>query len=133
MKKKSTKKAEPKPCFFFLLLNPKALIELINSTLSSSCLLISCVERMTLGTNFHVNLRLCGTCYEGISTVAGHSCLMVAWMNVFSHNFPLSVWFPTILFAYPKSDYLVFIKQNRFSQNTIPQKEITGKSCYAKT
>ena len=96
MKKKWTKKAEPKPCFFFLLLNSKTLIELINSTLSSCCLLVSCVERMALGANFHVNFRLCGTCYEGVSTVAGYGCLVVAWMNVFSHNFPLSAWFPTM-------------------------------------
>ena len=96
MKKKWTKKAEPKLCFFILLLNSKTLIELINSTLSSCCLLVSCVERMALGTNFHVNFRLCGTCYEGVSTVAGYGCLMVTWMNVFSHIFPLSAWFPTM-------------------------------------
>ena len=46
------------PCLFFLL-HSKLLIELINSTLSGSSLLVSGVERMALGTDFHVNLRLC--------------------------------------------------------------------------
>ena len=96
MKKKWTKKQSQSSALFILLLNSKTLIELINSTLSSCCLLVSCVERMALGTNFHVNFRLCGTCHEGVSTVAGYGCLVVAWMNVFSHFFPLSAWFPTM-------------------------------------
>ena len=122
MKKKWTKKAEPKLCFFFLLLNSKTLIELINSTLSSCCLLVSCVERMALGTNFHVNFRLCGTCYEGVSTVAGYGCLMVTWMNVFSHIFPLSAWFPTMRIRLSVIGLLGFHKAKCFSWNTIPQK-----------
>ena len=83
------------PCLFFLL-HSKLLIELINSTLSGSSLLVSGVERMTLGTNFHVNLRLCRTGHKSVSTVASYRCLIVAWMNVFSHIFPLSAWFPTM-------------------------------------
>ena len=130
MKKKWTKKAEPKLCFFFLLLNSKTLIELINSTLSSCCLLVSCLERMALGTNFHVNLRLCGACYEGISTVAGYGCLVVAWMNVFSHIFPLSAWFPTIRIRLSVIGLLGFHKAKSFSWNTIPQKRKRRKSCF---
>ena len=96
MKKKWTKKAEPRLCLSFFLLHSKLLIELINSTLCGSSLLVSGVERMTLGTDFHVNLRLCWTGYKGVSTVTGYGCLVVAWMNVFSHFFPLSAWFPTM-------------------------------------
>ena len=129
MKKKWTKKAEPMPCLFFLL-HSKLLIELINSTLSGSSLLVSGVERMALGTDFHVNLRLCWTCHEGVSTVAGYGCLIVAWMNSFSHNSLFLHGFQPYAFVYPKSDYLVFIKLNRFSQNTIPQKRKRRKSCF---
>ena len=99
------------PCLFFLL-HSKLLIELINSTLSGSSLLVSGVERMALGTDFHMNLRLCRTGYKSVSTVAGYRCLIVAWMNSFSHNSLFLHGFQPYAFVYPKSDYLVFIKQN---------------------
>ena len=83
------KKTGPRPCFL-LLLHSKLLIELIDSTLSGCQLLVSCVERMTLGTDFHVDFRLCGSCYKCVSTVTCYGCLVISWMNTFSHFLPLS-------------------------------------------
>jgi hypothetical protein len=38
-------------------------------------------------TNFCVDFRFCRTCYESISTVTCYCCLIVIWMDSFSHDF----------------------------------------------
>ena len=57
------------------------LIELIDTTLSSSSLLRAGVERMALGADFDVNLRLCRTGYESVAAVAGNGCLIILGLN----------------------------------------------------
>ena len=105
------KKAEPRLCLSFFLLHSKLLIELINSTLCGSSLLVSGVERMALGTDFHVNLRLGRTGYKGVPAVAGYRCLIIAWMNSFSHNSLFLHDFQPCAFVYPQADSLVCISE----------------------
>ena len=57
------------------------LVELIDTTLSSGSLLCAGVERMALGADFDVNLRLCGTGYESVAAVAGNGCLIILGLN----------------------------------------------------
>ena len=103
------KKTGPRPCFL-LLLHSKLLIELINSTLSGSQLLVSCVEWVALGTDFHVNFRLCGACYKCVSTVTCYGCLVISWMNTFSHFLSLFLHdCQPCGSSIPLGDYLVFI------------------------
>ena len=64
------------------------LIELINTSLSGGSLLCVCVERMALGADFDVDLRLCGSGYECVAAVAGHSCLIILGLNRSFHDFP---------------------------------------------
>ena len=49
----------------------------------------SCIERMTFGTDFHMDVFACRTCYECVATVAGYCCLMIIWMYSFFHCFHL--------------------------------------------
>ena len=53
------------------------LIELINTSLGSGSLLCACVERVALGADFDVDLRLCGTGNECVAAVACHSSLII--------------------------------------------------------
>ena len=66
------------------------LIELINTSLSSGSLLCACVERMALGADFDVDLRLCGTCNECVSAVAGNGSLIILGLNRSFHDFLLT-------------------------------------------
>ena len=66
-------------------------VKLINTSACLSSLLLSCVERMAFGTDFYVDILLCGSCYKCVSAVAGYSCLIVIRMDSFSHDFHLSV------------------------------------------
>ena len=73
-------------------------VELVNTSASSCSLLLSCVERMALGANLHVDVLLCRTCYELVAAVADNLCLIISWMDSFLHDFHLSIfllWFPT--------------------------------------
>ena len=64
------------------------LIELINTSLGSGSLLCACVERMALGADFDVDLRLCGTGNECVAAVACHSSLIILGLNRSFHDFP---------------------------------------------
>ena len=64
------------------------LIELINTSLSGGSLLCASVERVALGADFDVDLRLCGTGNECVAAVACHSCLIILGLNRSFHNFP---------------------------------------------
>ena len=61
------------------------LVELLNTSIGSGCLLLAGVERMALGTNFNVNLRLGRACHESIPAVTCHGCLIVLRMDSFLH------------------------------------------------
>ena len=51
---------------------------------------------MTLGANFYVNVFLGRTSYELVTTVANYFCLIIGWMDSFSHFFHLSEFFIAI-------------------------------------
>ena len=72
---------------FIVLLNAVLLIELIDTSVGSCALLLSCVERVALGTDFYVNVFLGRTCYESIAAVTGYGCLMICGMYSFLHFF----------------------------------------------
>mgnify|MGYP003397360329 CR=1 FL=1 len=65
-------------------------IESFNTSTSCSCFLLSCVEWMTFRTDFYVDAFFCRSCYECVTTVACNCCLMIFWMDSFSHDFHLS-------------------------------------------
>ena len=70
---------------------PDFWISIAGNTLFSCSFLLTCVEWMTFGADFYVNVLLCRTCYECITAVTGYSCLIVVRMDSFSHDFHLSV------------------------------------------
>jgi hypothetical protein len=72
-----------------LFCNAVFLVKLINTSASLSSFLLSCVEWMALRADFYVNLWFCRTCRECITTVTSYSCLVVLWMDTFSHFFHL--------------------------------------------
>ena len=73
-----------------LFVNAVLLVELIDTSVSSCRFLLSCVERMAFGTDLNMDVLFSRTCYESVSAVAGNSCLMVFWMDSFSHFIHLS-------------------------------------------
>ena len=70
----------------FFLFNAVLLIELIDTSVGSCALLLSCVEAVALGTDLNVNIFLGRTCHECISAVTGYGCLMICGMYSFLHN-----------------------------------------------
>ena len=66
-------------------------VELVNTAAGLCRFLLSCVERMALGADFHVNALVCGTCDKCVSAVAGYSCLIVFGMYSFAHDLHLSI------------------------------------------
>ena len=63
------------------------LIEHFNTSTSLGSLLLSCIERMAFGADFHVDILLGGTGRECIPAVAGHGSFIIVWMNSFFHCF----------------------------------------------
>ena len=72
-----------------LFVNAVLLVELIDTTTSSSSLLLTSVERVALGANLYVDLFLGGTGNELVAAVAGNLSLIISWMDSFSHDFHL--------------------------------------------
>lgn len=70
-----------------ILFNTVFAIELIDTSASCCCFLLSGVERMAFGANLYVDIGFGRTCYESVSAVAGYSCLMVIRMDSFSNYF----------------------------------------------
>ena len=70
--------------------NPIFTIELINTSAGCSGLLLAGVERMALGTNFHMDILFRGARYEFIATVAYYFCLVIIWMDSLFHVFHLT-------------------------------------------
>ena len=75
-------------CFLF---DTILLVELINTSACLCSFLLSCIERMALGTDFYVNAFVCRTCNECIAAVASYCCLIELWMDTLSHDFHLSI------------------------------------------
>ena len=51
---------------------------------------------MALGANLYVDVFLGRTSYELVTTVANYFCLIIGWMDSFSHFFHLSEFFIAI-------------------------------------
>ena len=77
------------------------LVELFDTSTSLVSLLLSSIEWMTLRTDFYVDLRLCRTCNECVSTVAGNGCLIIIWMDSFSHDFHLFIFLSFSVISLP--------------------------------
>ena len=77
---------------FKLFIQTVFLIELIDTSTSLTSFLLSCIERMTFGADFYVDVLLGRSCYKSITAVAGYSCLIVIRMDSFYHDFHLSIF-----------------------------------------
>jgi hypothetical protein len=63
------------------------LLEAVNTASGVNYLLLTCVERMTLGTNFQDQVfTRGGTCNKRFATAAGNLNIFIFWMNALSHN-----------------------------------------------
>jgi hypothetical protein len=67
------------------------LVELFDTSASLACFLLAGVEWMALGTDLNVDFLLGGSCNESIATVTSHVCLIIIWMDSFSHDFTSSI------------------------------------------
>ena len=83
----------------FFLFNAVFLVELINTSTSLSSFLLSCVEWMTLGADFYVDVLLCRSCYKCVSTVTSYSSLILIRMDTFAHDFHLSIFIYYLLMS----------------------------------
>ena len=87
--------------FVILLLHTILLIKLINTSVCSGRFLLSCVEWMAFGTDLNVDALLRGACNKCIATVACNICLMVIWMDSFSHDFHLFIFLSFSVISLP--------------------------------
>ncbi len=69
------------------LLDTVLLVELVDTASCLSSLLLAGIERMALGTNFHVDALLCRAGYESIAAVAGNGSLIIIRMYTLFHDF----------------------------------------------
>lgn len=76
-------------CLIFLCVNTVFFVELVNTSTGGCRFLLSCIERMALGTDLHVDIFLCRTCHKSVAAVACYRCLIVFRMDSFSHFFHL--------------------------------------------
>lgn len=89
MKRRTAKRQSCLNCSF--LFDSVFFVELIYTSASLSCFLLTCVEWMTFRADFYVDIFFCRTCHKCVSTVTCYSCLMVIWMYSFSHDFHLVI------------------------------------------
>ena len=71
------------------LLTAEALVEALNTSAGVNQLLLASVERMALGANFDVDLRLGGTSLDHIAACAGDGAVNVIRMDTLFHSFHL--------------------------------------------
>ena len=69
--------------------NSVLLIESLDTAAGGCSLLLTRVERVALGADFHVDILLRGTGHKRVATVACHSCLIILRMDSFLHDFHL--------------------------------------------
>ena len=72
-----------------MILHSVFLVETLDPSARLCSFLLARVERMTFGTDFHVDLFLCGTDCKCIAAVTGNCCLLIFRMNSFFHCFHL--------------------------------------------
>ena len=75
------------PCFLQirLLLLAITLVEALDTPACSDITLTASVERMALGADINMQLRLRGTCRERISARADNLCLVILRMDILLH------------------------------------------------
>ena len=69
--------------------NSVLLIESLDTAAGGCSLLLTRVERVALGADFHVDILLRGTGHKRVATVTCHSCLIILRMDSFFHDFHL--------------------------------------------
>ena len=75
------------------LLTAEALVEALNTSAAVNQLLLTSVERMALGANFDVDLRLSGTSLDDVTASAGDGAVNVIRMDTLLHSFSPHFWF----------------------------------------
>ena len=67
----------------------ETLVEALNTSAGVNQLLLASVERMALGANFDVDLRLGGTSLDDVAACAGDGAVNVVRMDTLFHSFHL--------------------------------------------
>ena len=75
------------------LVQAELLVELGNAAAGIDQLLLASVERMALGANFDVDLRLGGTSLDDVTASAGDGAVNVIRMDTLLHSFSPHFWF----------------------------------------
>ena len=70
---------------YLQLFDTVSLVELLDTSASLSCLLLSGVERMAFGADFNVDILLGRTGNKRVAAVASYSCLIIFRMDSFAH------------------------------------------------
>lgn len=77
------------------LIHAKTLLESVNTAARINKLLFACVERVTLGTNFHSYILLGGAGFDHIAAGTGNSSLFVIGVDSLFHD---NTSFPPIIY-----------------------------------
>ena len=75
------------------LLTAEALVEALNTSAGVDQLLLTSVERMALGANFDVDLRLGGTGLDDVAACAGDGAVNVIRIDTLRQSFSPQFWF----------------------------------------
>ena len=70
-----------------------AALKALNTSAGVNQLLLASVERMALGANFDVDLRLGGTSLDDVTASAGDGAVNVIRMDTLLHSFSPHFWF----------------------------------------
>lgn len=68
-----------------LLIEVKLLLESVYTSACVNKLLLACKERVALGADFYLDVRLCGTSFDYVTASALDSSSLVAGMDTFLH------------------------------------------------
>lgn len=69
-----------------LLIHTKTLLESVYTSAGVNKLLLTGIERVTLGANFNSDVFLCGTSLDNIAASAGNSSFLVVRMDTLLHS-----------------------------------------------
>ena len=75
--------------FWILLLETETTVEAINTSAGVNQFLLASVERMALGANFNVDLRLGGMGVDDLAASAGDGAVHIIGMDALFHSFHL--------------------------------------------
>ena len=129
VKKVEASLPQPYPLNAHELVHAVFLVELLDTSTCLVSLLLSGVEWMALRTNFNVDFRLGRSCNKCVTTVAGYGCLIVIWMDSFSHNFTSSMSYRliyvTLLYTRIPDPYMALTASNDTIVRLHPDKQLT--------